>query len=147
MKIGFGCDHGAFELKNELVEYVSSLGHEVTDFGIHTLERVDYPTYGAIVGRAVAAGEVDLGIVLCGTGVGISISANKIHGVRAANVSEPYSARMSRLHNDANVLGLGGRVVGPELAKMIVDEFLNNAPEGGRHAERRALIAELDDQR
>jgi ribose 5-phosphate isomerase B len=147
MKIAFGCDHGAFELKNELVEYVRSLGHEVNDMGIHVLERVDYPVYGAMVGRAVASGEADLGFVLCGTGVGISIAANKIHGVRAACVSEPYSARMARLHNDANVLGMGGRVLGPELAKMIVDEFLNNEPEGGRHAERRKLIAELDDER
>ena len=123
MKIAFGCDHGAFELKNELVEYVRSLGHEVNDMGIHVLERVDYPVYGAMVGRAVASGEADLGFVLCGTGVRDINRRQQDPRVRAACVRSHTSARMARLHNDANVLGMGGRVLGPELAKMIVDEF------------------------
>ncbi len=147
MRIGIGSDHGGFELKTEIAAYVASLGHEVQDFGVHSATRSDYPGYGRVVGEAAASGEVDLGIVLCGTGVGISVAANKVHGVRCACVSEPYSARLARRHNDANVLAMGGRVVGVELAKMIVDEFLTNSPQGGRHAERRAQIARLDDAR
>ncbi len=147
MRIGIGGDHGGYELKTEIAAYLTSLGHEVTDFGCHSEARVDYPGYGRLVGEAAAAGEVDLGIAICGTGVGISVAANKVHGARCACVSEPYSARLARQHNDANVLAMGGRVVGVELAKMIVDEFIGTAPEGGRHAERRAKLAAMDDGR
>lgn len=144
MNIGVGGDHGGYELKTEIAAYLTSLGHEVTDYGSHSGARVDYPEYGRVVGEAVAAGHVDLGIAICGSGVGISVAANKVRGVRCSCVSEPYSARLARLHNDANVLAMGGRVVGVELAKMIVDEFIGTKPEGGRHAERREQLAALD---
>lgn len=143
MKIAMGSDHGGYELRQVLKGYLESLGHEVVDFG-STKESSDYPVYGEKVARSVVAGEVELGIAICGTGVGISIAANKVAGARAACVSEPYSARMSRRHNDANVLCLGARVIGEELAKMIVDEFLANEFEGGRHARRVDLLTGLD---
>ncbi|WP_116115458.1 ribose 5-phosphate isomerase B [Austwickia chelonae] len=140
MKIGIGNDHGAYQLRLAVKAHLEHLGHEVVDFGSDSAERVDYPDYGHAVGRAVVAGEVDLGIVMCGTGIGIGLAANKVPGVRCAIVSEPYSARLARQHNDANMLALGGRVVAPEYATMIVDEFLTAQFEGGRHAQRVALI-------
>ena len=145
MKLAIGGDHGAYDLKVDLVEHLRSQGHEVVDLGAHNAQRTDYPVYGRAVGEAVVAGEVEAGIALCGSGVGISISANKIRGVRAVLCSEPYSAQMARRHNDANVLCMGGRVVGPELAKMIVDAFLGATFEGGRHADRGAMITALDE--
>ncbi|MCA0435805.1 MAG: ribose 5-phosphate isomerase B [Austwickia sp.] len=143
MRIGLGNDHGAYALKVAVMAHVEELGHEVVDFGTHTPDRADYPDYGHRVAHAVVAGEVDRGIVMCGTGIGIGIAANKVAGIRCAIVSEPYSARLSRQHNDANMLAMGGRIVAPEYAAMIVDEFLTATFEGGRHAGRIAKIEDV----
>jgi len=144
MKIALGNDHAATEMKMIVLKYLQDKGYEVLNLGTDTLDSVDYPRYGAAVGRAVVNGEADFGIAICGSGVGISMAANKIRGVRAVCCSEPYSAKMSRLHNNANVLCFGARVVGPEMAKMIIDEFLAAEFLGGRHAERVKLISELE---
>ncbi|WP_025730622.1 ribose 5-phosphate isomerase B [Atopobacter phocae] len=136
MKIGIASDHGGFDLKPTIVEYVQSLGHEVTDFGPATGESVDYPEYGEKVADAIVNQQMDLGILICGTGVGMSLAANKVRGIRAVVCSEPFSAKLSRQHNNTNVLCLGARVVGNELAKMIVEEWLAAEFEGGRHARR-----------
>jgi len=136
MKIGLGSDHGGFELKEFIKEYLIQQSYEVVDYGTDNTESVDYPEFGQKVGRAVVDGSVDLGIIMCGTGLGISIAANKVAGVRAAVVSEEFSARMARAHNNANILALGGRVVGKDLAKSIVDTFINTDFDGGRHQRR-----------
>lgn len=125
MKIGIGNDHAAVELKNIISEHLKERGCEVVNFGTDTSESFDYPIAGYKVGKAVANGDVDLGILICGTGVGISLAANKVEGVRAVVCSEPFSAKLSRMHNNTNVLAFGARVVGSELAKMIVDEWLD----------------------
>ena len=125
MKIAIGNDHSAVELKNIIVDFLKEKGIEVLNLGTDSSESCDYPVYGEKVGRAVVSGEADLGIAICGTGLGISLAANKVKGVRACVCSEPYTAVMSRRHNDANVLCFGARVVGSELAKMIVDEWIN----------------------
>lgn len=143
MRIAMGSDHAAFELRRQLQTFVEELGHQVVDLGTDSVESTDYPIYGARVGKMVAAGECDVGIALCGSGVGISIAANRIPGIRAVVCSEPYTARMSRRHNDTNVLAMGGRVVGVDLAKMIVEEWLAASYEGGRHARRVAQLGEL----
>lgn len=122
MKLAIGSDHVGFELKPVIIEYLEELGHEVTDFGPYSSERTDYPIYGKKVAEEVAAGNFDCGILICGTGVGISISANKVKSIRAVVCSEPYSARLSKEHNNTNILAFGSRVVGSELAKMIVKE-------------------------
>lgn len=140
MKIGIGNDHTALELKAEIIEFLQENGHEVVDYGTNGTESCDYPIYGEIVARAVAAGEVERGILICGTGLGISLAANKVKGIRAAVCSEPYTAKMSRAHNDCQVLAFGARIVGAELAKMIVDVWLNTEFEGGRHQRRVDLI-------
>lgn len=145
MKIGIGNDHVAVELKNIIKEHLEEQGHEVVDFGTNSTERFDYPISGYKVGKAVAAGEVDLGVLICGTGVGISLAANKVHGVRACVCSEPYSAKLSREHNNTNIIAFGARVVGPELAKMIVDEWLGAEFEGGRHARRVEMLTEIEE--
>ena len=144
MKIGIGNDHSALELKAEIVELLKEKGHEVVDFGTNSTESCDYPIYGEKVGRAVASGEVEKGILICGTGLGISLAANKVPGVRACVCSEPYTARMSRAHNDCNVLAFGARVVGAELAKMIVEVWLDTEFEGGRHQRRVDMIMEIE---
>ena len=144
MRVAIGNDHVAYGMKLEIAEYVRSLGHEVVDLGHHGSVRTDYPTYGRAVGESVASGAVDRGIAICGTGVGISIAANKVAGVRAVCCSEPYSAALSREHNDTNVLCFGARVVGIELAKMIVRCWLDGQFEGGRHADRVAMLADMD---
>ena len=136
MSLAIASDHAAFEFKEEIKAYLESQGRTVTDLGACSKERVDYCDFGFCLGEAVAAGEFERGIVLCGTGVGISISANKVRGIRAVVCSEPYSAKLSREHNDTNVLALGSRVVGVELAKMIVDVWLTTGFEGGRHGDR-----------
>lgn len=136
MKVAVGCDHAGFPLKETVIAALRKLGAEVVDFGTHSLESVDYPDFGERVGRAVASGEVDRGVVICGTGIGVSIAANKVPGVRAALCAEPFSARMARAHNDANVLCLGARVVGPGLALETVRAFLSAQFEGGRHQRR-----------
>ena len=138
--IAIGCDHAAIELKEELVAYLLTKGVKVHDFGIAAGEKVDYPAMAFQVSDAVAAGDCALGVLLCGTGVGMSIAANKVKGIRAVCCSEPYSAKLSRQHNDSNVLCMGARVIGPETAKMILDEWLRAEFEGGRHAARVDMI-------
>ncbi len=144
--IGIGCDHGGFELKEYVKKYLEDKGIEVRDFGSYTPERCDYPIVAEAVARAVVAGEVDKGILICGTGIGVSIAANKVMGIRAALCGDCYSAEFTRRHNDANILAMGARVTGSGLALKIVDTFLNTAFEGGRHAKRIALIAALEER-
>ncbi|MEG7762749.1 ribose 5-phosphate isomerase B, partial [Listeria monocytogenes] len=141
MKIAIGNDHVGIELKPVIVAYLQDLGHDVDDFGAFSNERTDYPEYGKKVAESVAAGKSDLGILICGSGVGISIAANKVNGIRAVVCSEPYSAKLSREHNNTNILAFGSRVVGAELAKMIVQNWLDAEFEGGRHAKRVEMIA------
>ena len=140
MKIAIGNDHVGLELKACIIKYLKELGHEVYDFGTNSADRTDYPVYGVKVAESVVKGEYDCGIVLCGTGVGISIAANKVKGIRAVVCSEPYSAKLSKEHNNTNILALGSRVVGSELAKMIIKEWLEAVFEGGRHEKRVAMI-------
>lgn len=146
MKIGIGNDHTALEMKAEIVEHLKNKGYEIVDFGTNELASCDYPVYGELASRAVAAGEVDLGILICGTGVGISLAANKVKGIRACVCSEPYTAKLSRMHNNSNVLCFGARVIGPELAKMIVDEWLEAEYEGGRHQRRVDMIMAIEEK-
>jgi len=144
VRIAIGCDHAGFLLKEELKAYLQALGHEVVDMGTHSLDSVDYPDYARQVAEAVAQGRVERGIVICGTGIGSSIVANKVPGVRAALCHESYTARMSREHNDSNVLALGGRVLGVELAKEIVQVWLASEFQGGRHARRVEKIKTIE---
>ncbi len=146
MKIGIANDHSGIEMKQKITAFLQERGHEVVNFGTDKNESCDYPIYGEKVGRAVAAGEVDRGILICGTGLGISLAANKVHGVRAVVCSEPCTARLSRQHNDANVLAFGARIVGLELAKMIVETWLAAEFEGGRHKRRVDMIMEIEDR-
>lgn len=145
MKIAIGSDHVGIELKPTIIEYLKELGHEVEDFGPYSSERTDYPIYGKKVAEEVVAGSFDKGILICGTGVGISIAANKVKGIRAIVCSEPYSAKLSREHNDTNILAFGSRVIGSELAKMIVKEWVNTEFEGGRHANRVSMIQDIEE--
>lgn len=144
MKIAIGNDHAAVELKNEIMEYVKSLGHEVKNFGTDTHDSCNYPDFGEKVGMAVAAGEFDCGILICGTGVGISIAANKVNGVRAAVCSDVATAHLVKEHNNANIIAFGARIVGNELAKDIVKAYLEAEFLGGRHATRVAMIEEIE---
>lgn len=144
MKIAMGNDHTAVEMKEAVREHLLERGYEVLDLGTNTTESCDYPEYGEKVGRAVVSGEADLGIVICGTGLGISLAANKVKGIRACVCSEPYTAKLSRMHNNANVLAFGSRVIGVELAKMITDEWLNANYEGGRHQRRVDMLMEIE---
>ena len=144
MKIAIGNDHAAVELKNHIAEYVAKMGHEVVNFGTDTNESTDYPRYALKVGQAVTSGECDRGIVICGTGIGISIAANKVKGIRCALCGDPCSASLCRQHNNANVLAMGARIIGPTLAESIVDAFLNTEFEGGRHQRRVNLIHEIE---
>ncbi|HEY7947494.1 MAG TPA: ribose 5-phosphate isomerase B [Acidimicrobiales bacterium] len=144
MRIAVGSDHAGYRLKQVLAEHLSELGHEVDDLGTHSEAAVDYPEFGAAVGRAVMAGQAQLGVCACGTGIGISIAANKIDGVRAAVVHDSTTARLARAHNHANVVCLGGRIVGDEVARDAIDTFLTTEPLGGRHAIRIEEIAELE---
>lgn len=146
MKIAIGNDHSAVDLKNTIMEYLTDLGHEVINLGTDSTESCDYPVYGEKVGRAVADGLADLGIAICGTGVGISLAANKVKGIRACVCSEPYTARLSRMHNNSNVLAFGARVVGDELAKMIVKEWLDAEYEGGRHQRRVDMLMDIENR-
>jgi len=140
MKIAFGCDHVALEMKSQIKDHILSKGFDVLDFGTFTDEVCNYPVYGIKVAKAIATGEADLGILICGTGVGISLAANRIPGIRAVVCSEPYTAMISRRHNDTNILAFGARVIGVELAKMIVDQWLEAEFEGGRHKVRVDMI-------
>ncbi len=145
MRIGIGNDHSALELKAEIIEFLKEMGHEVVDYGTNSSESCDYPVYGEIVANAVAGGEVDRGILICGTGLGISLAANKVKGIRAAVCSEPFTAKMSREHNDCNILAFGARVVGAELAKMIVDVWVNTEFSGAeRHQKRVSMIMDIE---
>lgn len=134
--IAIGSDHAGFQLKQEIISYLDSKRLEYKDYGTYSCDSTDYPDFGQKVGKAVAAGECEKGILVCGTGIGISIAANKVKGVRCAACSETFSAEMSRLHNDANVIAVGARVVGVGLALKIIETFLNTDFEGGRHARR-----------
>ena len=144
MRVALGADHGGYELKEAIREYLIAKGIEVQDFGTHSTESVDYPRFGLAVGMAIQKGEADLGITVCGTGQGIAMAANKIPGIRAAVCSDTFSARMAREHNNANILSLGGRVIGVGLALDIVDIFLKTDFSGGRHARRIELITDFE---
>jgi ribose 5-phosphate isomerase B len=144
MRVAIGADHAGFDLKVHLVAELERLGHEVLDLGTHSSESVDYPPICASVGRAVVAGDADRGIVLGGSGQGEQISANKVHGVRAALCNDLYTARLSREHNDANVLSMGGRIVADGLASEILELWLTTPFEGGRHERRVAQIADIE---
>lgn len=146
MKIGIGNDHTAFDLKNIIKAHLEEQGYEVVDYGAYSSERCNYPEFGEKVARAIVAGEVELGVLICGTGVGISLSANKVKGIRAAVCSEPYTAQLVRRHNNAQIIAFGARVVGDEMAKMIVDEFLNAKFEGGRHQTRVDMIMAIEEK-
>lgn len=144
--LALGSDHGGFALKQEIIKHLEEKGIAYKDYGTHTENSCDYPVYGEAVGKAVAAGECELGIIICGTGIGISIAANKVKGVRAALCGDCYSAEFTRRHNDANVLALGARVIGSGLALKIVDIFLNTEFEGGRHARRVELLSKIEEE-
>ena len=144
MKLAIGNDHVAIEMKNEIQRYLESKGIEMVDVGTNTPERFNYPISGYKVAKMVAGGAVDGGVLICGTGVGISLSANKVHGIRACVCSEPYTARLSKQHNNSNIIAFGARVIGIETAKMIVDEWLAAEYEGGRHQTRIDMIAEIE---
>jgi len=136
LKIALGADHGGYELKEQVKKHLSDKGYEVIDFGTNSTESVDYPVYAKKVGEAVVAHNADFGIVICGTGIGISMAANKVKGIRAALCHNVFTARLTREHNDANVLAMGGRVLGTGLALEMVDVFLTTKFEGGRHKRR-----------
>lgn len=145
MKIALGCDHGGYLLKGEVIGVIAELGHEVLDLGTCSEDPVDYVDFAVAVARAVASGEADLGILTCGTGIGMSIAANKVPGAYAARAGECYSARMARLHNAANILCVGGRTVGPELAKEAIRTFLTTEPSAeARHVRRREKVEALE---
>lgn len=145
MKVGFGCDHVAIELKNVLMEHLRGKGYECIDFGTYDPKiKANYPEFGLKVAEALMRGEIAKGVLICGTGIGISLAANKVPGIRAAVCSDPYSAKLTVQHNDANIIAMGARVVGTELAKMIVDEFFEAKFEGGRHQKRVDMIADIE---
>ena len=142
--LAIGSDHGGFALKQEIMEHLREKGIAYKDFGTDSADSCDYPIYGEAVARAVASGECERGICICGTGIGISIAANKVKGIRAALCGDCFSADMARRHNDANILALGARTLGSGLALRIVDTFLETEFEGGRHARRVGLIHEIE---
>lgn len=144
MKIAIGNDHAATALKMEIMEYVKSLGHEVINFGTDSNESCNYPEFGEKVGRAVVSGEADRGILICGTGVGISLAANKVRGVRCGVCSDTVTAHLIKEHNDANIIAFGARIVGSELAKDIVKSYLEAEFMGGRHQNRIDMISEIE---
>ena len=145
-KIAIGCDHGGFELKEAIRKYLEENGYEYKDFGSYEGEPCDYPAIGISVGECVASKECELGILVCGTGLGISMAASKVKGIRAACCSDYYSAKYTRLHNDANILALGGRVLAAGLALEIVEIFLTTECEGGRHQRRIDMISEYEEK-
>ncbi len=144
MKIAIGNDHAATAMKFEIKEYLESLGHEVINFGTDTNDSCNYADFGEAVGEAVVSGKADCGVLICGTGVGISIAANKIPGVRAAVCSDPVTARLVKQHNNANIIAFGARIVGIETAKEIINAYLNNEFEGGRHQMRIDMISAIE---
>ncbi len=146
MKIAIACDHGGYELKVKLIPHLEEMGHEIIDYGCDSTDSVDYPSYGKAVGSAVVDGKADRGIVICTTGIGISIAANRIKGVRAAVCTNGLMAKMTRLHNDANVLALGANIVGYGLAVEICDVFLDTEFSGGERHVRRVKAIDEDDR-
>ena len=144
MKIAIGNDHVEVEMKQHIKKYIEEKGHEVVNCGTDSSDRTDYPVYGKKVADLVASGECDFGVLICGTGVGISLAANKVDGIRAVVCSEPYSAKLSRQHINANIVAFGARVIGDATAEMIVDEFLSAEYEGGRHQKRIDMIAQIE---
>ncbi len=144
--IGIGTDHGGVELKTHIKNLLESKGIEVKDFGIHNTDSVDYPDIAIPVCESVVSGECECAILVCGTGIGMSIAANKIKGIRAAHVTDSFSARMTKMHNNANVICLGGRITGPEIASDIVEAYLNAKFEGGRHANRVEKVMALENK-
>jgi ribose 5-phosphate isomerase B len=144
--LALGCDHGGYELMQEVKAHLTKRGFEFKDFGCYSTDSVDYPEYAKKVAGAVAAGECELGILICGTGIGISLAANKVKGIRAAVCSEPVSARLTKQHNNANIICFGARIVGIELAKEIVDAYLDAEFEGGRHQTRVDMIMDIENE-
>jgi ribose 5-phosphate isomerase B len=144
--IAIGSDHAAFEFKENIKRYLDSINLQYKDYGCFSTDRIDYPVYGYKVAKAVSSGECEKGLIFCGSGVGISIASNKVKGIRTVVCSEPYSAKLSREHNDTNILALGARVVGIELAKMIIHVWLNTPFEGGRHLTRVQMINDIEDK-
>ncbi len=144
--IAVGSDHGGFDLKNEIIKHLEDNNIDIKDFGCYNTDSVDYPDIAEVVCESVVSGECEKGILVCGTGIGMSIAANKIKGIRAALLSDTFSAKMTAAHNDSNVIALGGRVLGPELAKDIVDAYLSASFLGGRHQARVDKIKKLEDK-
>ena len=144
MKIAIGSDHAGFAAKEEIKKYLEAKGFQVEDKGCYSEESVHYPQYGAAVAKAVQSGEAERGVLICGTGIGMSMAANKVKGIRAAACSETFSAKYTRMHNDANILCLGGRVVGPGVACEMVDLFIDTPYEGGRHDRRVAAVMAIE---
>lgn len=148
MRVHIGSDHAGFEQKERITAHLRAAGHEVVDVGTHSPEEsVDYPDFAALVARAVSEGEADRGVLVCGTGIGMAMAANKLEGVRAANATDPEFARLARQHNDANVVAVSGRFVSADVNERIVDVFLGTEFEGGRHAGRVEKIAGLEQRR
>ncbi len=145
MKIALAADHAGYDYKDRIVAMLRAQGHETLDFGTHDATPVDYPQYGYVVGEAVATGQAERGIVVCGSSLGIAMAANKVPGIRSAPVTEPLSAELSRRHNDANVLALSERLTGWEMIERIVEIFLSTPFDGGRHAHRVAQLFDFDD--
>ena len=146
IKVAIGCDHGGFVLKEGVVSTLKRLGADVVDLGCYDESSVDYPLYGEKVAKAVASGECDLGVVMCGTGIGISIAANKVKGIRAAVVTNTYMAKLARNHNNANIIALGGRVITPAEAEQIVEAWYTAEYEGGRHQRRLDMISAIEEE-
>ena len=147
MKIGIGNDHSAVEYKNIISEYIQNkYGYEIVNYGTDSTESTNYAVYGEKVANAIKNNEIDRGIVICGTGIGISLAANKVNGIRCALCSEPLSTKLSRTHNDANMLAMGARIIGIEMAKEIVDVFLTTEFEGGRHKGRIDYLKQIEDR-
>ncbi len=145
MKIGIGCDHAGVKFKEQIKDFIKSMGHEVEDFGTYTTDRVDYPDIAKVVCNSIISGSCEKGILICGTGIGMSMAANKIKGIRAALCSDTYSARVTREHNNANVLALGARVIGIDLACDVVKAFLTAEYTGGRHETRVAKMMAFEE--
>lgn len=145
-KVAIGCDHGGIVLKESVIKTLEKLGAQVVDMGCYSQESVDYPEYGVKVANAVAAGECDLGVIMCGTGIGISIAANKVKGIRAAVVTNTYMAKLTKNHNNANIIALGGRVISPSEAEEIVKAWYTAEYEGGRHQKRLDIISAVENE-
>ncbi|MDD4840037.1 MAG: ribose 5-phosphate isomerase B [Clostridia bacterium] len=146
MKVALGCDHGGIVLKESVVNTLKSFGAEIVDFGTVSTESVNYPVFALNVAKAVASGDCEYGVLLCGTGIGMSIAANKVKGIRAAVVSDLFSAKATKEHNNANIITMGGRIISPEYAKLILTEFFEAKFQGGRHQNRINLISEIEDE-